>query len=103
MLHFSKLLLGISLTATTVASAQFLDGCWRNTRNQYLPCHIQQYGQRIIFTNENGSSSDGALYGNSVVAYQWGQFGNLRGQILDGGNRIWWEGNGEWVRDFNCY
>jgi hypothetical protein len=96
-----SLLLGSPIFAQPLDhSTANLDGCWRNVRNQYLPCYIRQSGSYLVFTNEYGSQAEGRFISRwETTAYQWG---NLRARIIDNGNRLIWDGNGEWVRDYSC-
>lgn len=91
--------LGLLMLLSSSVYADFLSGCWRNVRNNYGRCYIQQQGNRLVLTNENGTISEGQLYGNGyIVAFEWN---NTQGQVV-GNDTILWQGNGEWQRDYTC-
>src|SRR5690349_20783468 len=96
-LFFSLVLL---LVSTSFAQAAYLAGCWRNVRNGNRPCYIEQNGNQLIFTNENGSRSYGELISDSeAVAFDWGY---LHARLAGQGYVLLWDGNGEWDRDYSC-
>ena len=57
---------------------------------------IKQKGSQLHLTNEAGGTSEGRFEGsNTIVATQWG---NVKGDIRDGGNEIHWRNGTIWIR-----
>lgn len=86
----------INVLETRAMLASDISGTWYNA-NQ--PTSIQQSGNELIFTNEDGQSVTGRFTsGTQVVADQWG---GLTGTIA--GDRINWANNSVWTRTVQTY
>src|SRR5947209_2179326 len=73
--------------------ARDVSGWWYASGNRRLPCYIMVFPNgQAVFTNENGDTSGGRVFGDVVVADDWG----LQGQVV--GNIIYWENRSVWTR-----
>jgi hypothetical protein len=71
-----------------------LTGIWLG--NQGRPCGVLQEGRFLVLVNEGGGAAIGKLTdANHLVAHSWG---DLVGELVDGGRTIAWKNGGAWKR-----
>ena len=74
-----------------------IGGTWFREGDTKRPASIRQTGNSLVFTNENGNSSQGHFEsGDVVVADSWQ--GGLRGRLSPDRTRIDWANGSSWSR-----
>ncbi len=88
-----------NVTALQCGAAATLNiaGTWYREGDRSKPASVSGSGAGLVFVNEFGMRARGHVSGpNSVVADDWE--GGLVGIITDGGRRIAWGNNTNWMR-----
>jgi hypothetical protein len=74
-----------------------LQGTWYRDGNHSLTCSINQRGNNLTFTNEQGTTASGKFLGNKNVTANWnGQ--TINGTLVKNGGQINWDNGTMWSR-----
>jgi hypothetical protein len=74
-----------------------LQGTWYRNGNRSLVCSINQRGDKLTFTNEQGVTAQGRFLGNKNVTGNWnGQ--TINGALLKNAGQIKWDNGTMWSR-----
>lgn len=74
-----------------------LQGTWYRDGNRSYACSINQRGNNLTFTNEQGVTAHGKFLGNKNVTANWnGQ--TINGTLVKNGGRINWDNGTMWSR-----
>jgi hypothetical protein len=74
-----------------------LQGTWYRDSNHSQACSINQRGNNLTFTNEQGTTAQGKFLGNKNVTANWnGQ--TINGTLVKNGGQINWDNGTMWSR-----
>jgi hypothetical protein len=74
-----------------------LQGTWYRDGNHSLACSINQRGNNLSFSNEQGVTAQGKFLGNKNVTANWnGQ--TINGTLVKNGGQINWDNGTMWSR-----
>jgi hypothetical protein len=78
-----------------------LTGTWYAQGNRSQSCTIQQRGNNLRLSNEQGSNGSGQMNGKRTLTTDWNGT-NIGGTVTANGNRINWDNGTYWTR-FRVY
>jgi hypothetical protein len=74
-----------------------LQGTWYRDGNRSLACSINQRGNNLTFTNEQGQTAQGKFLGNRNVTANWGGI-TINGTLVNNSDQLNWDNGTTWRR-----